>query len=176
MLNVVCTDFGKLSIDLQSNSLKHSLQLAPAFSDDRKVRTELPFHSWCATVPENVDFWFTEGHIRLVMNNPVTMKLPLQHFGPSNVCLVPTSSLVYSSTQKMYAICSSETSVDFKRNTWRYMAVILHCHGLWEPQIQIRNLSNYFLCHTKCKLTRNSSNLFVYTKASNVDEAQSLRL
>jgi hypothetical protein len=48
-----------------------------------------------------------------------------RRFGGTELCL-PTaftqvSCSTYSSTLKMNAICSSETSVDFKRNTRRYI-------------------------------------------------------
>jgi hypothetical protein len=34
---------------------------------------------------------------------------------------MPISSLAYSSTLKMDAICSSETSIDFQQTTWCYI-------------------------------------------------------
>jgi hypothetical protein len=36
-------------------------------------------------------------------------------------CFTLVSCLAYSSTLKMAATCSSETSVDFQRITWRYI-------------------------------------------------------
>jgi hypothetical protein len=43
----------------------------------------------------------------------------------SRLCLPPAFTLVscsaYSSTLKMEAICSSETSVDIQQPTWRYI-------------------------------------------------------
>jgi hypothetical protein len=41
-------------------------------------------------------------------------------FSPTAFTVVSCSA--YSSTLKMEAICSSETSVDFQRTTWRYIA------------------------------------------------------
>jgi hypothetical protein len=34
---------------------------------------------------------------------------------------MPVSCLAYSSIVKMVATCSSQTSVDFQRTTWRYI-------------------------------------------------------
>jgi hypothetical protein len=44
-----------------------------------------------------------------------------RRFGGSPPAFTLLSCSVYSSTLKMEAICSSETSVDFQRNTQRYI-------------------------------------------------------
>jgi hypothetical protein len=39
-----------------------------------------------------------------------------------NACFMLVSNLAYSSIMKMKAVCVSETSVNFKGTTWRYVA------------------------------------------------------
>jgi hypothetical protein len=48
----------------------------------------------------------------------------MHHLGSDSRVLtaLPASSFVYSSTLKTEAICSSETSVDFRRTTRRYIS------------------------------------------------------
>jgi hypothetical protein len=55
-------------------------------------------------------------------------------------CFYAGSCLAYSSTLKMVAICSSETSVDFQRSTRRYIPEdsTLHNH-------RCENLKSYFI-------------------------------
>jgi hypothetical protein len=48
-------------------------------------------------------------------------------------CFMLVSCLAYSSTLKMEVTCSSESSVDFQRITWRYIAehrILHHSHIL----------------------------------------------
>jgi hypothetical protein len=69
-------------------------------------------------------------------------------------CLLPALTLVpcsaYSSTMKMEAICSFETSVDFQRTTRRYIpedTILL----LITTAVRTSNPIEYFVNHTTAK-------------------------
>jgi hypothetical protein len=91
-----------------------------------------------------VFFWDITAYSPLKVNGRFgrTCHLHLQIRTISQARMV--SCLVYSSTLKMKANCSSETSVDFQRTTWPYFRCVLwlplnilpHSFPLYTPQYQ----------------------------------------
>jgi hypothetical protein len=75
------------------------------------------------------------------------------------------SWLAYFSTLKIEAKCSSETSVDFQRTTWRYMPEYrtLHNHRCEDlnsdKQPVVRHHSRHKLWNTVCTKTTNNAHL-----------------
>jgi hypothetical protein len=93
---------------------------------------------------KNAVFWNTTLCTPLKVNRRFGQTYRL-HFQGQGLCLPPAFTLVscsaYSSTLKMEAICSCETSVDFQRNTRRYIPKdsTLHNH-------RCENLKSYTAC------------------------------
>jgi hypothetical protein len=59
-------------------------------------------------------------------------------------CFLLVSCLAYSLTVKMETICSSETSVDFHRTTWRY---IPEDRTLRSPAVRTSTPTSIYLLH-----------------------------
>jgi hypothetical protein len=87
------------------------------------------YWTWERSPPPPSAYGFEPSNFRLCGSEVLTavlMKSPiLWHTAPCNpwltACLGFVSCLTYSSTLKMNAKCSSEASVEFLRNTWRYI-------------------------------------------------------